>query len=533
MKQYTWIPWKKAPEIPVAPISNTTEEPNDNTETTRKDPQIMKKAELVKTMEYEHPLVTLKVGTGSVNVEESLSENSKVNTQDYDQVVGCLKDIVSKASDIKRACQQLIGRFIERITSDGDILQADRDLMDSICPCISTKSTKGKTNNRNSRKNTFPTSLMNYLYTGNYPTNKMVAKFVCRAQDMGLLDKGRGKGDIRQRNGYPCENLLRSAVSQLSVEIKKIYRNGTLELHEKLLRQKDKGLLPNGCDIKIQPNKSVIENFVTLNKISKSGRRTAPISTMQRSFYTFSEVDLLHLFWKSGNEYLRKRLLELDNERKPEDKIPACVDLQSILSVLPSGSFITKLLSPVGRPIDKKNRHGPRGYKDNTVMMSIKDMRGHLGNIRKEGVTVSSIQETPRKNLPKRFTSTAGGLDYYLTEIRNVVKTKEDVEAIWGCGPKDIKILGLDLGQAYVVGASALLPNTKKSRKNGPAIFHNLVVKQKAAYQPTFKFRRWSEDKKRAIVPGTAKSISDIENSLPPLRGEGASIENHVKELEN
>ncbi|KAF9094165.1 hypothetical protein BGX27_001510 [Mortierella sp. AM989] len=135
--------------------------------------------------------------------------------------------------------------------------------------------------------------------------------------------------------------------------------------------------------------------------------------------------------------------------------------------------------------------------------------------------------------------TTDHGLDYYLTEIRNAVKTKEDIQAIWGdCEPEKVQILGLDLGQAYVVGASALLPNTKagKSSKDGTTkttIFHNLPVKQKAVYQPTFKLRRWLEDKKRVIAPGTAKSTSDIETSLPPLRGEDASTEKYVKELEN
>ncbi|KAF9147192.1 hypothetical protein BGX20_006726, partial [Mortierella sp. AD010] len=99
MKQYTWKPWKKVPEIPVAPISNETEEPvepedpEDKIEAPKKDLQIMEKVDLVHSMRYEHPVVTLNVGTVVVNVEEALSENGEVNTQDCDQVVNCLKDI--------------------------------------------------------------------------------------------------------------------------------------------------------------------------------------------------------------------------------------------------------------------------------------------------------------------------------------------------------------------------------------------------------------------------------------------------------
>ncbi|KAI7819289.1 hypothetical protein BC939DRAFT_505807 [Gamsiella multidivaricata] len=61
-----------------------------------------------------------------------------------------------------------------------------------------------------------------------------------------------------------------------------------------------------------------------------------------------------------------------------------------------------------------------------------------------------------------RTISTIAGTDYYLTEVRNVFKTRQDVTALWGCRPEEIKMLGLDLGQACVVGASALLPEESK-----------------------------------------------------------------------
>jgi hypothetical protein len=110
-----------------------------------------------------------------------------------------------------------------------------------------------------------------------------------------------------------------------------------------------------------------------------------------------------------------------------------------------------------------------------------------------------------------------------LTEVRNIVKTKENVAQLWlNCRPEDIKILSLDLGQACVVGASALLPDVARPVSNvkvkdrsdmnadvvikgsygastattpieasSPlAAFYNLAVKQKAVCQPIFKHRR-------------------------------------------
>ncbi|KAF9176116.1 hypothetical protein BGZ51_001685, partial [Haplosporangium sp. Z 767] len=76
---------------------------------------------------------------------------------------------------------------------------------------------------------------------------------------------------------------------------------------------------------------------------------------------------------------------------------------------------------------------------------------------------------SPEK-LPPRITSTLGGADYFLTEIRNVVAREEDVQELWGCDPEQIKVLGIDLGQAFVVGASAILPSSLQ-----PGTKHGLV----------------------------------------------------------
>ncbi|KAF8900064.1 hypothetical protein BGZ58_006898, partial [Dissophora ornata] len=64
------------------------------------------------------------------------------------------------------------------------------------------------------------------------------------------------------------------------------------------------------------------------------------------------------------------------------------------------------------------------------------------------------------------------------------------------------------------------------------AIYRNLAVKQKAVYQPTFKFRRWAEGQKSIVTPSEPKSISDLECGLPALHGEGSSVVSYVKELE-
>ncbi|KAF9329722.1 hypothetical protein BG006_007231, partial [Podila minutissima] len=55
----------------------------------------------------------------------------------------------------------------------------------------------------------------------------------------------------------------------------------------------------------------------------------------------------------------------------------------------------------------------------------------------------------------------------HLTEIRNVFKTKENVEQPLGCTANQlasVSYLGIDLGQACVVGAYAYLPPDKEPK---------------------------------------------------------------------
>ncbi|KAF9580644.1 hypothetical protein BGW38_002624 [Lunasporangiospora selenospora] len=128
-------------------------------------------------------------------------------------------------------------------------------------------------------------------------------------------------------------------------------------------------------------------------------------------------------------------------------------------------------------------------------------------------------KKVPDDRLPHGITSMVGEVDYWMQEIRNVIQTEEDVAELWpGADPKDIKILALDAGPAYVVGAYAHLPqgptaeakdkvvlpdqpstaNTSMKAEADRAIHHSLAVSQKAVFQPVFKFRRWLEGEKSA-----------------------------------
>ncbi|KAI1280939.1 hypothetical protein EDD11_001411, partial [Mortierella claussenii] len=105
--------------------------------------------------------------------------------------------------------------------------------------------------------------------------------------------------------------------------------------------------------------------------------------------------------------------------------------------------------------------------------------------------------------------------------------TEEDVKRLWPEveDPSKIKILTLDAGQAYVVGAYAHLPED-------PDGHYNLAVNQKAVMQPVFRHRRWLEGEKELAPNHLSDSTAHVESNLPPLRGPGASVVEYINKLD-
>jgi hypothetical protein len=161
------------------------------------------------------------------------------------------------------------------------------------------------------------------------------------------------------------------------------------------------------------------------------------------------------------------------------------------------------------------------------------------------------------------------------------LKTQEDIERLWSEGTYDPEKIQIEciVGQAFVVGSSALLsdalsldnkgkmafsdqrkkgktsatppctvpssttststapsstapPSTESTSPPARLVFYNLAVKQKVVYQPTFKHRRWIQESKAFIPPGLDDSITDNESRLPPLRGSDASVVDYLQDLE-
>jgi len=73
----------------------------------------MRKVDLVRAIQWEHPTVTLDIGTVSGNVKRALQDEPDFAPE----VFRCLGECVCLAANTKRSCQQLVGRLIERVAA--------------------------------------------------------------------------------------------------------------------------------------------------------------------------------------------------------------------------------------------------------------------------------------------------------------------------------------------------------------------------------------------------------------------------------
>ncbi|KAI8600435.1 hypothetical protein EDD21DRAFT_354561 [Dissophora ornata] len=121
-------------------------------------------------------------------------------------------------------------------------------------------------------------------------------------------------------------------------------------------------------------------------------------------------------------------------------------------------------------------------------------------------------------------------------ENNNTVKTKQGVSDLWGCDLERNKVLGLDLGQAFVIGASALLSNSDIGKGTNAVVNGHRVLQPgcqaESGVSATLKLRRWMEQRKDKAIYNSA-SISSIETNLPRLRGTRASIKEYVGRLKD
>ncbi|KAG0269744.1 hypothetical protein BGZ96_006437, partial [Linnemannia gamsii] len=91
------------------------------------------KAELVKSMAYQHPLVCLTVETLSANTKRALGGGASLQLA----VEACVEDITNQALSTKRDAQSFIGRYVEA-AYDAGLTDDDRSVLSAMCPPVSS-----------------------------------------------------------------------------------------------------------------------------------------------------------------------------------------------------------------------------------------------------------------------------------------------------------------------------------------------------------------------------------------------------------
>jgi len=114
--------------------STTTKTNNKRRRVVKETPRSVEdksKAELVRSMAYQHPLVCLTIGTLSANTKRALGDETSLQMA----VKACVKDITSQALATKRDAHPLIGQYIEA-AYDAGLTDDDRSILSAMCPPV-------------------------------------------------------------------------------------------------------------------------------------------------------------------------------------------------------------------------------------------------------------------------------------------------------------------------------------------------------------------------------------------------------------
>ncbi|KAF9176165.1 hypothetical protein BGZ51_001511, partial [Haplosporangium sp. Z 767] len=194
-----------------------------------------------------------------------------------------------------------------------------------------------------------------------------------------------------------------------------------------------------------------------------------PVSPVEDGFMTFTEYELGAFFCKTPA--LHTCLRSLMGQAAPEHGM----DLKQNALVndwLPGqepGLLIKHLISAVAPDGLTSRQRGKAGHKSAVRLLTLQQIEDHVNALRKPSFDPCTYKEKgyvlrgsvrtdghrlqllafklkelqsvrygryKKTLLPNRLTSTTGGTDSFLTEIRNIVKTKQDVQELWGCTPE-------------------------------------------------------------------------------------------------
>ncbi|KAG0278993.1 metallophosphoesterase domain-containing protein 1 [Linnemannia gamsii] len=233
-------------------------------------------------MDFDHPIRTLKLGTIQANARRGISRNitqsAEVRSVLVQGIRSCFQQVAKQASMAKRTLHCAIGLYLESLSAR-KIDEMDKSILRKLCSDFTVEENA----------------------TYNDSTNQQI---VGKGQDQEHEPNSRSVYNEQE----PFLQILLNAIinttqpalpvaNQVYVELKKHYKNGSMELCRKIESLKKK-LLPAEATGTFDPSLSAIENFLYLNRVCGWPRCLVPTSSMEDRFITLMEHELVELFWR-------------------------------------------------------------------------------------------------------------------------------------------------------------------------------------------------------------------------------------------
>ncbi|KAF9915037.1 hypothetical protein FBU30_002207, partial [Linnemannia zychae] len=365
--QHSWKPWKQRPELEVAKGSSSKKPPAPIRPIL--EGAIPGRKDIKAALDWEHPIVTLRLGLLTKNVRATLKDESIA-----DSVVQCIRGAINAASLTKRNGQEIIGRYLEAVFFPKPspetprpkapvtaISSEDLNCLDWLCSRLPSKEAieldedNAKLDDgSNDDKNTpFLQAFLTYLYSDNLASSRSkvgeaVNKFIFRLQQLNILSASTRPSVEKTRNvkEYTPSFLIRSVASQVGAELKRHYRHGSVKLSEKLTIMREKGHIPSSqSDIELHARDPAIMVFVHLNAIAGNPWSLIPLSSAENGFMTFTEAELGAFFHK--REDLHPELKSLINYNDTGRRLTQAEVINDWLPLQAPGLLIKRFIAPV------------------------------------------------------------------------------------------------------------------------------------------------------------------------------------------
>ncbi|KAI8599776.1 hypothetical protein EDD21DRAFT_355146 [Dissophora ornata] len=265
MKVYKFKPYKERTVIPEVSTEDSKAKTKVKAKTKPKTkPKIKtlatstaqtRKLAIMRHLAYHHPTSSLKVGTLAANIKRVVPTDGVLQQA----VTRCIRDAVHEAARTKRESQRTIGKFIEYINKNG-LGPTDRRFLDLLCPRVSMKDVEDKedeeaekedegdedhgddlndkpTSGKDSQQSSFLKSFLTSVYSGNRPKNtglgSTVNEFIDHLIRLKLYTPPPPSSDgCKHKTAFTPSELVHSVSTQLRVELKKMYKNGSCDLYK-------------------------------------------------------------------------------------------------------------------------------------------------------------------------------------------------------------------------------------------------------------------------------------------------------------